>query len=107
MKSNVVYTICRFRLLFESIKQLVVSINNVQSRRRLAKVSKWFFRESSHSKSLFFEKWFAWSKVSMLSFKSLRLLISREQNYFVLVARLEFDEWRFKSSRLFEILFIE
>ena len=43
----------------------------------------------------------------MLSLKSSRLLISREQNYFVLAARLEFDEWRLKSSRLFEVLFIE
>ena len=55
-------------------------------------ISKWFFRESSHSKSLFPEKWSAWSRASLLSLKSSRLLISREQNYFVLAARLEFDD---------------
>ena len=70
-------------------------------------VSEWLFRESSHSKSLFPEKWPAWSRASLLSLKSSELLISREQNYFVLAARLGFDWWRLRSSRLFEILFIE
>ena len=55
-------------------------------------ISKWFFRENSHSKSLFFEKWSAWNRTSLLSLKSFRLLISREQNYVVLAARLEFDD---------------
>ena len=55
-------------------------------------ISKWFFRENSHSKSLFFEKWFASNKISLFSFKSFKFLISREQNYVVFVARLEFDD---------------
>ena len=70
-------------------------------------ISKWLFRESSHSKSLFSEKWFEWNRASLLSLKSSRLSISREQNYVVLAARLKFDWWRLRSSRLFEILFIE
>ena len=107
--SNVVFIICRSMnawLTFESIKQssLRSQLTTISSSRW---VSKWFFRESSHSKSLFSVKWFAWSRASLLSLKSLELLISREQNYFVLAARLEFDWWRLKSSRLFEILFIE